>query len=153
EGFAEASQYAEEAIRIDPSNPVAHRVRAIVFLSHLWWGEIQHDASNMARALELAEAARRLAPRDEWAHLVMAWAPAPAETGKLDEAVADCERGLEINPNSSVLLGNLGTYLAYLGRAKEGIEACRLALRLDPRSPDAPFWRNSIAVAHFVQED
>ena len=53
---------------------------------------------------------QRLAPRDEWTHLVMAWAHAYAETGKLEEAVAECERGLEINPNNSALLGNLGSY-------------------------------------------
>jgi adenylate cyclase len=153
EGFAEASKLAEEAIRIEPLNPVAHRVRAIVFLSRLWWGEIQHNASNMGRALELAKTARRLAPRDEWAHMVMAWAHVYGENGKLEEAVAECERGLEINPNSSVLLGNLGDFLTFLGRTQEGIEACRLALRLDPRSPDARFWRMSIAIAHFLRED
>jgi TolB-like protein/Flp pilus assembly protein TadD len=82
----------------------------------------------------------------------MAWAWAYA-AGKLEEAIAECERGLEINPNCSIILGNLGFYLAALGRSQEAIEACRMALRLNPRDP-SNFWRHyGIAVAHFVASD
>ena len=61
-------------------------------------------AANMARALEVAKTALRLAPRDEWAHLVMAWAWAYAADGRLEEAIAECERGLEINPNAPLIM-------------------------------------------------
>jgi TolB-like protein len=94
EAIAEMSDLAEQAIRIDPTNPIAHRVRAAVFFNRLWYGEIPRDAANMARGLELAQTALRLAPRDEYAHLIMAWAHAHAEDDRLEEAVAECERGL-----------------------------------------------------------
>ena len=96
-------------------------MRAAVFLSRLWFGEIPHDAANTARAMELARTALRLAPRDENAHLVMAWAWAYAASGRLEEAIAECERGLEINPNCSLILANKGAYLAALGRSQEAI--------------------------------
>jgi adenylate cyclase len=150
EASAEAYILAEEAIDIDPLNPLAHRARAAAFFSRLWFGEIPHDASNMARAMELARTAQRLAPRDEYTHLVMSWAYAYAETGKLEEAVAECERGLAINPNNSGLLGNLGAYLAALGRTQEAVEACRLAIRLDPRADESFAWHSSVAIAHFA---
>jgi tetratricopeptide (TPR) repeat protein len=103
--------------------------------------------------MELAKTALRLAPRDELAHLVMAWAWAYATPGRLEEAIAECERGLEINPNCSLILANLGAYLAAIGRTKEGIEASRLALRLSPRDL-SNFWRHyAIAVAHFADGD
>ncbi len=102
--------------------------------------------------MELARTALRLAPRDEYAHLIMAWAWAYA-AGRLEEAIAECERGLEINPNCSLILGNLGAYLAALGRPQEAIAACRLSLQLNPRDP-TNFWRQYyIAVAHFVAAD
>jgi tetratricopeptide (TPR) repeat protein len=83
----------------------------------------------------------------------MAWAWAYAATGGLEEAVAECERGLEINPNCSLILGDLGAYLAALGRPQEAIAACRLSLQLNPRDP-SNFWREyAIAVAHFVAAD
>jgi TolB-like protein/Tfp pilus assembly protein PilF len=153
EAVAEASDWTEKAIRLEPSYPRAHRMRATVLLSQLWLGEVPHDEANTARAMELARTALRMAPRDELAHLVMAWAWAYAATGRLEEAIAECERGLEINPNCSLILGNLGAYLAALGRAQEAIEACSLALKLNPRDP-SNFWRHyAIAAAHFAAED
>ncbi|MGH6927794.1 MAG: hypothetical protein ACREEV_05725, partial [Dongiaceae bacterium] len=152
EAIAEASDFIEEALRIDPTDPRAHRVRAAMFVNRIWVEETPHDAAYMAQTLELAKAALRLAPGDEYAHLVMAWAWAYA-AGRFEEAIAECERGLEINPNCSVILGNLGFYLATLGRSQEAIDACRLALRLNPRDP-SNFWRQyAIAVAHFAAAD
>src|SRR5262249_9239185 len=61
--------------------------------------------------------------------------------------------GLEINPNCSVMISSLGCYLAALGRSQEAIEACRLALQLNPRDP-SNYWRQyNIAVAHFAAAD
>jgi len=151
EAIAEASDFVEEAIKIDPLTPRAHQMRGALFLNRMHLGEIPHDAANVGRALELARTALRLAPRDEWAHWLMAGAY--AEAGQLEDAVAECERSLEINPNFSTALGRLGACLAALGRPQEAIEACRLALQLNPRDPDN-FWRHSnIAIAHFVAAD
>ena len=152
EAIAEASDLVEEAIRIDPTDPRAHVARARVFANRIWVEEMPHDAAYMARTFELAKTALRLAPGDEYAHLVMAWAWAYA-AGQLEEAIAECERGLEINPNCSIILGNVGFYLAALGRSREAIDACRLSLQLNPRDP-SNFWRQyAISVAHFAAAD
>src|SRR5262249_25412692 len=90
EACKEASELVEKAIRIDPSNPAAHRVRASIFFTRIWFEDIPPDAANMARAMALAKTALRLGPRDEYAHLVMAWAWAYTE-GRLEEAIAECE--------------------------------------------------------------
>jgi TolB-like protein/DNA-binding SARP family transcriptional activator len=151
EARAEASDLVEKAIRIDPSHPVAHRVRAIIFLDSMEFGEIPRDARSVTRALELARTAVRLSPRDEMAHYVMAWAYDEAE--QLEAAVAACERGLEINPNCSLILSEMGACLGPLGRPQEAIEVCQLALQLNPRDP-SNFWRHSsIAIAHFIAAD
>jgi adenylate cyclase len=151
EAFAEAYKLADEAIRIDPTYPPAHMLRADVFLHRMAFGEIPHDSANLARGLELAKTYLRLAPQNELAHWLMG--VAYARFGQLDDAVAACERGLEINPNCSIILGDKGIFLAHLGRPVEAIEACRLALRLNPRDP-SNFWRQiGIATAHFVAAD
>jgi TolB-like protein len=153
EAIAEASELVDQAIRLEPSNPLASRARALLFFSRLWFGDIPRDPANMARGFELARTALRLAPHDEYAHLVMAYAHAYAVDGQLEEAIAECERGLEINPNCSILYANVGAYLAALGRPQEAIDACRLALKLNPRDP-SNFWRHYyIAVAYFVAGD
>ena len=100
----------------------------------------------------MAKFALQMAPRDEYAHLVMAWAWAYA-AGRLEEAIAECEQGLEINPNCSLILGNLGAFLAALGRSREAIDVCQTALQLNPRDP-SNFWRYyAIAVAHFASSN
>jgi adenylate cyclase len=151
ESMAEASNHVEEALRIDPSLPLGHMMRANIFVHRIFLGGLPADAANSARALELARTALRLAPRDEWSHWVMAHAYGTA--GRLEDAVAEFELGLEINPNCSPILGELGMYLALLGRPREALEASRLALRLNPRDP-AIFWRHlAIAMANFVASD
>jgi tetratricopeptide (TPR) repeat protein len=150
---AEASDLVEEALRLNPSYPRAHWLRATVLFSRLWNGVVSRDAKNMALAMELARTALRLAPRDELAHLLMAWVWEYCASGRLEDAIAECERGLEINPNCSLIHANLGFALAALGRSRESIEASRLALQLNPRDP-SNFWRHyAIAVAHFAAED
>src|SRR5947207_11751775 len=76
-----ASNFIEEAIKIDPLNPPAHRVRGLIFLWRMWLGAIPRDAANVTRALELARTALRLAPRDEYAHYLAAMAN--EEAGRL----------------------------------------------------------------------
>jgi len=151
EACAEASNFIEEAIRIDPLNPIAHRLRGHIFLFRMYLGAIPRDAANVARSLELARTALRLAPRDEYAHWLAALAN--EEAGRLEDAVAECERGLEINPNCTPILGELGSCFAVLGRPQEAIEMCRLALKLNPRAPGNFWYHSSIAKAHFIAAD
>ena len=151
EALTDASNLVEAALRIDPLNALAHRVRGLVFFNRLWWGETAHDAASVARAMELARTALRLAPRDEYAHYLMALAH--AEAGQLEDAIAECERGLDINPNCSLILGELANYFALLGRSREAIEMALLTLRLNPRDPSS-FWHHfTIATAHFAAAD
>ena len=148
EAIADASKLVEEALLVDPMLPKAHQMRACVFIHRMWFEEMPINAANAARALELASTALRLAPREEWSHWAMAEAYCIA--GRLEDSVAECELGLEINPNCTVILSALGYNLACLGRPEEALEANRLALRLNPRDP-SNFWRHlHIAIAHFV---
>jgi tetratricopeptide (TPR) repeat protein len=151
EASAEASDFVEKAIRMDPSNPLAHRLRAGIFLYRIWFGEVPDSDATLARAFELARMALELDPLDEWAHWVMAETYGYA--GQLEEAVSECERGLEINPNCAGILSEMAGFLALLGRSQEAIQASLLALQLNPRDP-LSFWRHShMATAHFVAED
>jgi tetratricopeptide (TPR) repeat protein len=123
----------------------------MVFTHRMWLEEIPIDAENSARAMELARVALRLAPRDEWSHWVMSDAYCTAD--RLEDAVAESELALEINPNCTVILDGLAYCLACLGRPQESLQASRLALRLNPRDP-SNFWRHhTMANAHFIAAD
>jgi TolB-like protein/Tfp pilus assembly protein PilF len=150
-GFARGAALAEEALALDPDCAMAHRMRANAYVVRLATSELQHSPENIERALSLTEEVLRRSPRDEWSHWLMALAL--CEAGHFEEAVAQCDIGLEINPNASMILGDKGDYLVMLGRADEAIQLCRLALRLNPRDPIGYWWENSVATAHFVLDE
>jgi adenylate cyclase len=148
EDLDSASRLVEEALRIAPAEARAHQMRAIIHAMSRYYGLIPYSPETAEHGLMLARAALQMAPHDEMSYLAMS--EAYTEAGQLEEALAACERGLEINPNNTALLGNRGAFLAALGRSEEAIAACRLALRLNQRDP-SNFWRHiNIAIAHFV---
>jgi tetratricopeptide (TPR) repeat protein len=149
--LVEAAELAKQAIRLAPMNPRAHIILARVHVYRLWYGVIAHDEANVAMGLRLAESGIRLAPRDEWAHFCMAGALEMA--GRTEEAVAECRRAIEFNPNFSAGYAELGRNLAANGQPQEAIEACRMALRLNPRDPSNWERHSSLAISHFVAGD
>jgi tetratricopeptide (TPR) repeat protein len=57
-------------------------------------------------------------------------------SGRYDEAVAEAERGVELDPNSGQLNYNLSITLRFAGRSKEAIPVILKALRQEPFAPD-----------------
>ena len=151
EALAEAAELAEQAIRLEPPNQRAHIIRARVHVNRLWFGVVPHNAENVALGLQLASAGVRLAPRDEWAHFCMGFAYGQAD--RFEDAVAECRRAIELNPNFSNGYSELGRSLAALGRSEEAIDACRTALRLNPRDPSNWERHDTLAIAYFTAEN
>ncbi len=151
ESFARGAALAEEALTLDPDCALAYRMRANAFIARLATGEFPHSAENTERALALAADAMRRAPSDAWTHWAMAFAL--AEAGRFEQALDECDVGLEINPNASMILGDKGDYLVMLGRTVEAIPLCEMALRLNPRDPIGYWWENSIATARMIAGD
>jgi TolB-like protein/Tfp pilus assembly protein PilF len=151
EALAEAAELAEQAIQLEPANPRAHIIRARVHVNRLWFGVIEHNEANVALGLQLARTGLRLAPRDEWAHFCMAFGYELA--GLMEDVVAECKRAIELNPNFSNGYSELGRALAALGQAHEAIDACRTALRLNPRDPSNWERHATLAIAHFTAGD
>ena len=56
-----------------------------------------------------------------------------------DKALYHQERALSLNPNSDLIVVQQGEVLTWLGRAEEGIEWIRRAMRLNPYHPER-FW-------------
>ncbi|MGZ5001572.1 MAG: tetratricopeptide repeat protein [Chthoniobacterales bacterium] len=58
------------------------------------------------------------------------------EKGRLDEALAEYERALEINPRLASARSNLGVTLLQLGRREESLSHLQKALESNPNVPD-----------------
>ena len=66
----------------------------------------------------------------------------------LDQAVYHQERALSLNPNNDLIVVQQGEILTWLGRAEEGVEWIKKAMRLNPYHPER-FWSH-LARAYFV---
>ena len=58
--------------------------------------------------------------------------------GQHDRAVAEYRRALELNPNDADVLNDFGQCLSYAGRAVDGVQVVRRAMRLNPHHPE--YW-------------
>ncbi len=142
-----AQALLEKAVAIDP-----HYGRALGLLAtshsfgvHMGWEEY-------AAAAPIAERAARAAliadPEDPWAHMGLGSVHLYAR--HFDDALAEFEAALRLNPNFSLAQGYSGLALAYCGRWQDGALAAARALRLSPRDPLLATYYGIASYAEFV---
>jgi TolB-like protein/cytochrome c-type biogenesis protein CcmH/NrfG len=143
-----AQALLEKAISIDPNYGQALGVLAAsyIFCAHMGWTDIAVAAPIAERA---ALAAIRADGEDPWAHHALANVRLIAQR-RHDDAIAEFELALKLNPNFSQAQGYLGLALTYRGRWQEGAEAASRALRLSPRDPFCGVYYGIAAYAQFI---
>ena len=142
-----AEALLDKAIAIDPNYGQALGVRALNHMlgAHMGWGDI---ASVVPEAERDATAAIRADSEDPWAHLALGFVYLLAR--RFDDALAELELALRLNPNFSVGQGYYGLTLTYCGRWEEGVAAADRALRLSPRDPLTAVYFGIASYAQFV---
>ena len=124
-----AQALLEKAIRIDPNYGQAYGLLAAsyTFTAHMGWADVPANAEQSALAAIRADS------EDPWAHYALG--SVCLLSRRHDDALAEFELALRLNPNFATAQGYYGLSLAYIGRWKEGAEAAGRALRLSPRDP------------------
>jgi adenylate cyclase len=137
----------EKAISLYPDDDQANCFLATVIYHQVILGFDENRESTLARARYHIQRALEINEEYEWSHMVLAWIL--TQYGEHEAAVEEVERGLEINPNHSVLLGGMGDVLPFVERPEEAIDYGERALRLDPRNPTIFYRYSSLARACF----
>ena len=102
----------------------------------------------MPVAERAALAALRADSEDAWAHHAIAGVHRLLR--RFDDALAEYELALRLNPNFSLAQGGYSLVLSYFGRWQEASAAARRALRLSPRDPFSAIFNGIAAYAEFV---
>ena len=138
----------EQALAIDPNN-----VRALMALGTKFWVRAVFEVSgdpkgDLARADELESKALAIDPDWTWTHEqkggVLRVQGAP------EEAVAEQERALALDPSNVNAAGELGFDYANLGEFDKSLEYLHKAILASPHDPALRWWYGAKAEANFA---
>src|SRR6202521_3551077 len=125
-------------VLLTPAKPCANYVpMSMETVTRAW--EVLQDAyqaqmeGDYERAVELYQSSLELHPTAE-AHTFLGWTY--HFQGKLEDAIAECTRAIELDPEFGNPYNDIGAYLIELGRFDEAIpwlERATAALRYEPR--------------------
>src|SRR5262249_12405790 len=116
-----------------------------IFGAHMGWTSM---ASVLADATREAHAAVEADSEDAWAHHGLAYSYLFQR--KFDDAIAEFELALRLNPHFAFSQAFYAVTLCYAGRYGEGDVAIRRALRLSPRDPLAGIYSGLGAYIQFA---
>jgi len=146
---AAAQELLRRAIAIDPAYARAYSLLAFsgsLAFSRGW----QPSESVLSLTWDVAQKAARLDADDPWAHLALGHLH--RQRRELQEAVAEFQNALALNPNFAFAHTHLGLALCFLGRAEEALAEIDTAERLSPRDFQAGLNSIARAIACFINE-
>ena len=138
----------EQALSLDPDN-----VLALAVLSIRFWQPVSHDLSDypkadLKRGDELVSKALALDPTFAYGHVFKA--EILRDQGRFEEANAEAERALELDPTAVDAYAQLAFNALELGEYEKNLENLDKAIRLSPHDPSLHYWYASKANAHFA---
>lgn len=125
------------AVRLDPDYAHAHAWRACILGQSWVYGWCADKDATFAEILKELDRALALDDNDADVHRILA--ASYVNRNDLTRARYHQERALALNPNYDLVVVQQGELLTWLGRAAEGIEWIRKAMKLNPHHPER-FW-------------
>jgi tetratricopeptide (TPR) repeat protein len=128
--IVEARGFLRRAVQLDPGYAAAYAALAETFHIDVSWGWAQSPAAVLSRAEEMANEALRLNDAEQRARIILGRVHIFHQ--RYEQAKAEMDRAIAINPNDAHGLGGRGNILMWLGQTDAAIEALEQAQRIDP---------------------
>ncbi|MEW6114845.1 MAG: tetratricopeptide repeat protein, partial [Thermodesulfobacteriota bacterium] len=128
-----ARQLYEEAIGLDPRFAMAYAKLAYTHAIDAIWGWSEDPRESGRKAYEIANKALSLDDSLDTPHYMLGMIY--LNMRQYDKAIAEAEKGVELNPNGHEALGLLGWFLNCAGRPAEAVTLLERAMRLNPMPP------------------
>jgi adenylate cyclase len=142
-----AFRLCEQALAADPNNARALAHLAIKFFLPVELGISADPKADLQRADDLVSKALVIDPNYDHAHV--AKANILAMQGRPNEAIAEDERTLALDPAMVDAVEHLGWQYWELGQFKKGLEYFDKALRISPHDPFLGVFYSGNAIAYF----
>jgi adenylate cyclase len=149
ESNALAKKLAKEAIALDPEYVWAYYSLGRTHTLDVWLRVSKSPKQSIANAMELYQKA--IAMDDTFAEGYSRLGFLYSMTRQYDKSIAQAEKGVALNPNSSVAHFYLGKTLFFAGRCEESIPEYKKAIRLNPIPPSAYPWSLGLSYAYIAQ--
>jgi adenylate cyclase len=137
----------EQALVIDPNNVRALMALPIKFLVPVTQGLSSDPKGDLERADVLVTKALALDPNWTWTHDLKG--AVLRVQGRAEEAVAEHERALALDPSNTDAVGQLGWDYGSLGEFHKSLEWLNKAIQADPNNPGLAYWYGSEAQDNF----
>ena len=135
EGFQMGVKYLNDAIAIDPANPLPYLKLAKGYTEGGHAAGIGEEASKRAKAYALKALELNSTLAD--AHVVLATRYLYTEWD-FEKARYHLKRAMELNPNSSTAFTHYGWFLTLTGNNEGAVKAMKTAIEIDPTDPLLP---------------
>ncbi|RJT29805.1 adenylate/guanylate cyclase domain-containing protein [Mesorhizobium waimense] len=133
----EALKLITRAVELDPDYAHAHAWKGCI-LGQAWgYGWCADKDATFEEVVREAESAQALDANDADVQRILA--AINISRNDLTKARHHQERAIALNPNYDLVVVQQGELLTWLGRAKEGADWIRKAMRLNPHHPER-FW-------------
>ena len=138
EANAEAQRLLDRAIELDPKYAHAHAWKGCVVGQSWIYGWCPDKELALKQVAQELETALALDDNDPDVHRVLAALNLTFDNH--DKAIYHQQRALSLNPNNLIVVQQ-GELLTWIGRAQEGIDWIRRAMRLNPYHPER-YWNH-----------
>ena len=143
-GNALARNLLQEAISLDPNFPAAYALLGFTYSNDILYGVSESREKWLAKAMQMAKKALALDDTLPGGHRLLGWLFIMMR--KHEQAFAEFERAVALEPNSALASTSMSMALRYMGRHKEALEYAERAVRLNPKPTD--FFLRNLGIAY-----
>jgi class 3 adenylate cyclase/TolB-like protein/Tfp pilus assembly protein PilF len=143
----EAQAMFERALELDHDYADAYAALAFTYSKAAEMGWVEQPQMALERARDLAQAALRLDPSDELAHVLLALFY--AYQSQYDSALTELDLATEANPNDIGYYAERGWVLVLTGRWNNAVDVLEAGLQNDPNPTPNAF--SNLGMAHYFR--
>jgi adenylate cyclase len=149
EDSRQAKKLAEEAISLDPEYSAAYQLMAKVYFDDYWYYKTDSPKITLDKAEQMIQKSIEISGQDATNHSLLGILYFLRR--QYDEAITECQKAIDLSPNSAETNYRYAQALRYAGRFEEAILHFKKAIRLNPITP-MPYMNNLAWVYAFSEQ-